>query len=56
MKKNLFIVDWFVHGGAEREMYELDLVLKKNNIDLDILSLKDLNHDEGRADFFLSYA
>lgn len=50
--KTLFIVSDFYHGGAQREMYEIDCTLNKSNTDVSILSLKDLNQSAQFSDHF----
>lgn len=51
-KKNLFIIMGFGAGGAEREMYELDKVLKEKKIDFEILCLLDLDKHNKNENFF----
>ena len=48
----LFIVSDFYHGGAQREMYELDKVIDKEKVELDILCLSELNKSNSFPDYF----
>ncbi|GAA3614090.1 glycosyltransferase [Flavivirga amylovorans] len=50
--KVLFLVSDFYHGGAQREMFELDSVIDKSSIDVNILCLSQLNSSEYFTDFF----
>ncbi|NNK27374.1 MAG: hypothetical protein HKP06_03950 [Flavobacteriaceae bacterium] len=51
-KRLLFIVSDFHHGGAERQMYEIDLAIDKEILDFDILCLSDLNASKSFPDYF----
>ncbi|MDD7885189.1 hypothetical protein [Flavivirga sp. 57AJ16] len=50
--KVLFLVSDFYHGGAQREMFELDSVIDKTSVDVSILCLSGLNNSEYFTDFF----
>ncbi|MFY7708475.1 MAG: hypothetical protein ACOVQ5_10365 [Flavobacteriales bacterium] len=48
----LFFVSDFYPGGAQREMYELDVELKKRGIQITILCLRDLNTSKVFTDHY----
>ncbi|MFM9984873.1 MAG: glycosyltransferase [Flavobacteriales bacterium] len=48
----LLIVSDFYHGGAQRQTYELDRVLKERGIAVDILSVTRLNQSQHFPDHF----
>ncbi|WP_299550020.1 hypothetical protein [Seonamhaeicola sp.] len=50
--KILFVVSDFYHGGAQREMYEIDRALKRENIEIVILCLLDLKSSRHFSDYF----
>lgn len=50
--KILFIVSDFYHGGAQREMFELDNVIDKNKVEVNILCLSNLKSSKDFSDFF----
>ncbi len=50
--KVLFVVSDFYHGGAQREMYEIDCALNKTNLEVYILCLHSLNRSDYFSDFF----
>ena len=50
--KVLFVVSCFYHGGAEREMYELDCALDRTKIEPTILCLSELNDSKHFQDYF----
>lgn len=50
--KILFIVSDFYHGGAQREMFELDSTIDKTKLDVSILCLSNLNKSKVFSDFF----
>ncbi len=54
MMKNkvLFIVSDFYHGGAQREMYELDSTIDKTNTDITILCKSNLKKSPYFSDYF----
>jgi len=51
-KPILFIVSDFYPGGAQREMYEIDLFCKRKSIEIGILSISSLNQHPYFSDFF----
>ncbi len=50
--KALFVVSDFYHGGAQREMYEIDCALNKANLEVAILCLYGLDSSNHFSDFF----
>ena len=50
--KVLFVVSCFNHGGAEREMYELDKALDRSKIEPSILCSSNLDESKYFSDYF----